>query len=378
MISKPRCVVLLTICFGLGLGTPTSAQGCTGLGTFWKRDNLPVVPGLTAVGVVAGLCEGESAGVVFEMPANMPPQRLKEVVAPWGEGTLGIPGFVAQLDLEVYDGVSFTGGIPSMGTPVFQLSSTGSAMQVQSHALNTLDVSGYDIIVGLAPPNGTPPVRRFAVCFRVDINAHPTGSCAGGYNANFFTDAQTTFGGCSSPVRTNLIEIQGQGWRDAALAQFTGLPLAICPVAYNGNWCIRCCTEDAFPATYATFAPGCPSSLGVSQLIPATLPRIGTNMLVIVNNLPANLALMLMGFTNGPPFPVDMTFLGMDTCLLRVSLEFSYAVAGGGGTAVHTLVLPLDYSLLGLVLHQQAFVFAPGWNAFGGVLSDASTLQIGL
>ena len=55
------------------------------------------------------------------------------------------------LDVEIYDGVSFSGGIPSMGTQVFQLSSGGSSMQVQSHGLNSLDVSSYDIVVGLAP-----------------------------------------------------------------------------------------------------------------------------------------------------------------------------------------------------------------------------------
>src|SRR5690349_6640369 len=161
------------------------AQGCP-TGTFWKRDTLPPVPsGFTGVSIIQGMCEGESAGVVFEMPANMPVQRITQVVAPWG-APLGVNGFQAALDVEVYYGVSFNGALVNMGTQVFSLTTAAAAnMQVQSHGLNTLDTSTYSIIVGAAPPTLPGNVRRFAVCFRCDINFHPTGSCAPGWPANF-------------------------------------------------------------------------------------------------------------------------------------------------------------------------------------------------
>ncbi len=170
--------------------------------------------------------------------------------------------------------------------------------------------------------------------------------------------------------------MQGQGWRDASLAQFTGLPLNICPIAYNGVWAIRACSVDAFPASYTTIAAGCPGTLGVSHLIPATLPRIGTSMLVIVNNMALNVGIMLMGFTNFAP-PIDLTFLGMNGCPLNTSLEFTYSLVGGGGQAVHTLTLPLDNSLLGLTLYDQALSL-DAINTFGAVTSDAARLVIGL
>lgn len=375
MHSLPRRLTVLALTLGLGLCAPAVAQGCSGLGTFWKRDNLPIIPtGATPVAVIPGMCEGESAGVVFEMPANMSPQRIKQVTAPWGHGLGGTNGFVAQLDVEIYDGVSFAGGIPNMGTLVWSLAPTQSAMQVQTHGLNTLDVSQYNIIVGLAPPTGTPPVRRFAVCFRCDLNLYPGGTCAGGYAANFFTDASTSFGACNTPLRTSLIEMLGVGWRDAATATVSGFP--ICPFAYNGTWAIRCCTEDAYPASYTTIATGCPGTPGVSHLISATLPRIGTSMLVIVNNMSVSLGIMLMGFTNYVP-PIDMTFLGMTNCPLHTSFEFTYSLLGGGGQAVHTLALPLDNSLLSLTLYQQAVSF-DAINPFGAVLSDAARLVIGI
>lgn len=366
---------LAAFSFALALGAAAAAQNCPGPGTFWKRDNLPQVPGLSIFAVVPGVCEGESAGVVFEMPANMAPQKLTQVTAPWGEGNAGVAGFQAQLDVEVYDGVSFTGGIPNMGTQVFSLGALGQGMNVATNGLNSLDVSSYDIVVGLAPATGTPPVRRFAICFRVDLNLGP-GTCAAGYTSNFFTDTTALGGPCTTPQRTALIEMQGQGWRDASLAQFTGLPLAICPIAYNGTWAIRACSVDAFPASFTTIAAGCPGTIGVSHLIPATPPRIGTSMLVIVNNMTLNLGIMLMGFTNFAP-PIDMGFLGMPTCPLHTSFEFTYSLAGGGGQAVHTLALPLDNSLLGLTLYDQALSLDP-INSFGAVLSDAGRLVIGL
>jgi hypothetical protein len=373
------------ICGAL-LSTSLSAQGCVGSGTFWKRDTLPITPtGLAAVSVIQGMCEGESAGVVFEMPATMPVQRITQVVAPWG-AALGVGGFQAALDVEVYDGVSFAGANVNMGNLVFSLSQAATAnMQVQSHALNTLDTSTYNIIVGAAPPTGSPAVRRFAICFRMDLNLHPTGSCASGWPANFFTDnaQQPTFPfSCNpaiTPARTSIIEILGQGWRDASLATVTGIPL--CPIYYSGTWCIRCCSEDAFPAFYQTFGTGCPSSAGVSQLINATLPRLGQTMFVIVNNMPLNLGLMATGSSNQTsgfgPLPLDMTGFGITNCLLRVSPDLLTTLAGGGGSASYSLAIPNANNLLGLQLHQQPFVFDVGLNPFGGALGNAATFQIG-
>jgi hypothetical protein len=380
MLVKPaRLVATATLFFGsLLLAVATPAQGC-GSGTFWKRDHLPDVPsGLTGVSVIQGMCEGESAGVVFEMPANMPPQRITQVVAPWG-AALGVNGFAAALDVEVYDGVSFNGASVNMGTQVFSLTGQATAnMQVQSHALNTLDTSTYNIIVGVAPATGSPPVRRFAICFRTDVNFHPSGTCATGWPANFFTDNSQpisfpfTCNNAITPTRTCVMEIIGQGWRDPALATVQGI--GICPLYYSGIFCIRCCSEDAFPAYYTTIATGCPSTTGVSHLVPAQLPRIGTTMLVVIDNLPYSIALMLMGFTNAP---FDVSGFGLPGCTLQTDLTFDYLCVGGGGTAVHSLPLANDGSLLGLQLYQQAFVLDPPLNAFGGALSDTAALQIG-
>ncbi len=117
MPSLKVAVFVTSFVFVAGLAP---AQGCQNAAdTFWKRDALPNVPvGLLGVSVIPGLCEGESAGVVFNMPAGMGPQQITQVVAPWG-AIGGTPGHQAVLDVEIYDGVSFTGAVANMGTLVF-------------------------------------------------------------------------------------------------------------------------------------------------------------------------------------------------------------------------------------------------------------------
>jgi hypothetical protein len=283
------CCVALPAAFGQACPNPAA--------NFWKRDALPAVPsGLTGVSVIQGLCEGESAGVVFNMPAGMGPQKIDYVTAPWGAAG-GVNGFQAVLDLEVWDGVSFSGAVVNMGTRVFSLSQdAGSSMQVASHGLNGLDVSAFNIVVGNAAATGVPATKKFAICFRVDINLHPTGSCASGWPANFFTDnASPPFGGCNAaitPQKTSIIEIAGQGWRDAALATVSGFPL--CPFFYSGVWCIRACSTDAAP----------PNPFQITALTPLPAVDPGTVVLQLVGpGIVGYQYVAALSLATAPPIP---------------------------------------------------------------------------
>ena len=375
------------------LGTTTvsaTAQGCATPGdTFWKRDTLPITPsGLTTVSVIQGLDEGEGIGVVFEMPATMGTQVVTQVVAPWGAAG-GISGFNAILDIEVYDGVSFSGGSVNMGTQVFSLTQNLSAnMQVSSHGLNVLDTSQYNIIVGTAPPNGTPFVRRFAICFRCDINLHPSGSCASGWQANFFTDNSQSSIFCNpvlTPAQTSLIEYHNtcggayMGWQDVTTASVSGIPL--CGIYYQGTWAIRCCTRDAFPASYTTFGTGCAGTMPVSTLQALSPPRIGTTSNIIINNLPNNICFWISGFSNTNstigPLPFDLGSLGAPGCMLRVSTEVSQLLIANNNVVLTSLTVPNSPGLIGLGFFQQALVGDAGFNALGGVASDAAAAVIG-
>jgi hypothetical protein len=116
-------------------------------------------------------------------------------------------------------------------------------------------------------------------------------------------------------------------------------------------------------------------------LLPATLPRLGQNLFVIVDNMPLNLGLMITSTSNTfstlGPLPLDMTPLGITNCNLRVGLDFLQTLTGGGTTASYLLAIPNSPPLLGAQFYQQPFVFDPPLNPFGGSLGDAAAMQIG-
>ena len=126
----------LTVLLVTLLATVAFAQPCPDPNdVFWQRDTLPTNPtGLQTFSIIPGLCEGEAAAVVFELPVGMPPQQITQVVCPFGSAGGG-QGALAYVNVEVYDGVSFSGAIANMGTQVFDLNTqTGNALQVTSSA----------------------------------------------------------------------------------------------------------------------------------------------------------------------------------------------------------------------------------------------------
>lgn len=225
----------LGLALALALLSPAAAsQTCDNAGdTFWKNDILPDVPGGSfAVSIIPGLCEGEAAAQVFYLPGGTPTQKINKIAVGFGD-QFGSGGFSAVVDVEIYDGITWNGGIPTLGPKVFDLGDdTSSSLQLTSHGINEFDLSAFDIEVG----NGT---NAFVVAYRMDINMN--GNCTNGYSANFFTD-NGGGGGCNTLPQTSLIDIAGQGWRDASTATVLGFPL--CPIFFNGNWVIRACTED--------------------------------------------------------------------------------------------------------------------------------------
>ncbi|MSR74437.1 MAG: hypothetical protein EXS14_03050 [Planctomycetes bacterium] len=347
-------LVLVTACCSV-----LSAQACpTASNTFWKRDTLPAIPGSSplSLSVIQGLCEGEAAAVVFTLPVGMPPQKLSQVVAPFGAAG-GANGFVAQLNVEVYDGVSWSGGLPNMGTQVFDLAnSTGNAMQVTSTGLNTLDVSQYNIVVGNNPAN-----RRFAIAFRLDFN--PNGTCAAGYPANLFTDNATQFSlFCNpniTPTQTSLMYIIGQGWRDAATASVSGFQL--CPIYYAGIWAIRACSFNAPPL----------NPLQVTSLSAMPVQTPGTAILQFIapgfNGYPY-VAALSFGTTGGlftpfgqqvPLTPDPLFFWSVDPVASAGILLNFQGLVGSGGTGTALVNIPFGIGAQNLKVAFIALSPAP-------------------
>lgn len=345
MISVRSIVsVALSLFAAAGLA---HGQACNSAqSNFWKNDLLPQIPsGVTAVSVVPGLCEGEAAGSVYTLPPGTPPQILEKVSVGFGANG-GIGGFQALVNVEIYDGITWSGNTPILGTKVFDFEQDySSSFTVTSHGVNEFDLSSYNVVVG----NGT---TAFVVVFRMSFN--PNGSCAAGFNANFFTDNPSFTFTCNTPAKKNLLFIQGQGWTDPKFATVSGVPL--CPFYYNGSWVIRACTSDAVPAvcqqnlgfggpgnthltvcggdlstgTTATFKleNANPNVVGVLFVSPFFSPQFVPALFGILCPLPANLVLSLptdaLGQTMIPgvpggngPFTIHMQMVTPDPSQIK-------------------------------------------------------------
>lgn len=222
------------------------AQACPGPNdNFWKNDGLPQIPGgAFAVAVVPGLCQGEAIGAVFTLPSAQSPQLLNKVAVGFGN-QFGTSGFQALANVEIYDGVTWSGNKPTLGAKLFDLEAqTQSSMQVFTHGIVEFDMTPYNVTVG----NGK---NTFVVAFRSSFN--PNGNCTSGFPSNFVTDAAQSFN-CTSTPKKNLMDIQGQGWVDPSNATVQGFPL--CPLFYNGDWIIRACSTPVSP-------PTCQQNLGL-------------------------------------------------------------------------------------------------------------------
>ncbi|MEZ5977402.1 MAG: hypothetical protein R3F34_04200 [Planctomycetota bacterium] len=207
------------------LASTAHAQLCPDPGnTHYQNDILPQVPGgALNIAIVPGLCEGEGCAAVFDI-AGATPEKITQVACPFTSpsGT----GLGATVNVQIFDNVTFNAqNVVTMGTKVFDLvNATGNEALLAEGGINTIDLSNYNIQV-------TGP--KFAVAFIMNFN--PNGNCTTGFTSNFFTDNTPCV------ARKNLLYILGTGWVDSTKAKVG--PINLCPLFYNGNWVIRCCTE---------------------------------------------------------------------------------------------------------------------------------------
>ncbi len=265
---------------------PAFAAGQLCNDNFWKNDSLPDNPmGAITVSVIPGLCEGEAAAQVFQL-GGAGPQQIEKVSVGFGSGG-GVNGNIAVVNVEIYDGITWNAGVPTLGTKVFDFEDdVGGNIQLTSTGINEFDLSNENIVVG----QGT---DAFVVAWRMLINFN--GTCAAGFSSNFFTDNAGLFG-CTTPSQESLIDIAGQGWSDASTVVVSGFPL--CPLFFNGSWVIRACTSDVVGGT------GQFVNLG-NALTGNFAPTLnGSGSL-------AGGASFTLSFASLPPFTSGIVFLGL-------------------------------------------------------------------
>lgn len=135
--------------------------------------------------------------------------------------------------------------------------------------------------------------------------------------------------------------------------------------------------RDVSPASFLLVGADCPSSVGVSNLSAPSLPVLGGNLQVSMDNLaPLSLPLMVTGFAAIQPFPIASLGLSQDpSCLLVTDLV---VLAGPlptvGGVATLTLPVPPQNTLVGAELFFQGAQFEPA----GVSLTRQGIARIGL
>jgi alpha-tubulin suppressor-like RCC1 family protein len=130
-------------------------------------------------------------------------------------------------------------------------------------------------------------------------------------------------------------------------------------------------------STYVSFAPGCAGSHPPARLVPRDTPFVGHRLEVEVFHLPANIALMTMGWQQLAS-PVSLAAVGMPGCFQQISVDAAAAIVGQANSAVWNLPIPDLPDLVGVTFYNQALVLDPAApNALGAVVSDAAKAVVG-
>ena len=140
-----------------------------------------------------------------------------------------------------------------------------------------------------------------------------------------------------------------------------------------------------YGASYSPFGPGCAGSAGTPSLTALAGPRVGQTFVPTLSNLVPimPLAILALGFSDtvwqGAPLPFDLTSFGIPGCSLLMAADRIDVIAAQNGIGQQFLPIPADPAFVGVYFYQQGFSFeVAGFNAFGGVLSNAARARIGI
>ncbi|MEZ6035981.1 MAG: hypothetical protein R3F29_00780 [Planctomycetota bacterium] len=158
-------------------------------------------------------------------------------------------------------------------------------------------------------------------------------------------------------------------------------------VAMRGGSTWEYVADANAPASFSTYGAGCVGPAGVPSLdhVSGSLPRIGSVLQMTVQNLPASVFNVAVGFWGtdasswaGLPIPVSLTPLGFTGCDAWLAPLAVVTLNNTAGTAAWNVPIPMNALALGADLYFQAGVLVPGWNPGGFVFSNAGHAVVGL
>jgi len=122
------------------------------------------------------------------------------------------------------------------------------------------------------------------------------------------------------------------------------------------------------------FGAGCAGTLPISRQVVLDPPSLGGTLRVTFDQLPLDVAMALLGFSNtlfsGVPLPIDLGVIGAPGCAARVSADMDFLLFGVGQQATLAVGVPSSTTFLGVPFFTQAAVLDTT-NTLGFVLSDA-------
>lgn len=125
-------------------------------------------------------------------------------------------------------------------------------------------------------------------------------------------------------------------------------------------------------ATNAVIGAGC----GDSLLVPTSRPILGTNWTMQVSSTPAGTSLGFVLIGLGDP-NLDLTPLGMTGCVRHTDQLGSVLLLGPFPGATYGMAIPASPTFLGLPIHTQAALLAPGVNPIGVAASNGLRGTVG-
>ncbi len=118
---------------------------------------------------------------------------------------------------------------------------------------------------------------------------------------------------------------------------------------------------------------GCQGSNGLTPALSySAAPVLGGAFKVLLANAPGTAApaILLLGFSNASPLPVDLGFAGAAGCRLYVRPDFGLGAAAVNGKASIPLAIPNSTSLVGGRFYNQWFVVDSKANKLGLTASN--------
>ena len=143
------------------------------------------------------------------------------------------------------------------------------------------------------------------------------------------------------------------------------------------TWVRPCGLVVGITASATPYGSGCGTPEPAFAPVVGSRPLLGQTQRCDINNATVGFAAVAWGLTSQS---LPLAIVGIDGCTLLNSAEMevgSFCTSTSFSTARHSLAIPFDATLIGVLVYLQAWTLAPGFNPVGVKMSNGVELVIG-